>query len=447
MKSLQLRLAVGLFISLFSVFIILWYLTSSSIRYLAEESVAEHLEHDAMSILAAISVDANNNLLLDLNRVEPIYLEPFSGDYYQIITPHQVITSRSLMNQKFAIPVLEVRQTRKLYLSGPHQQPLIVMVYGYSKQKQNITIALAEDLSRTFSRIAVFQHRYGVISVALLLLLITVQATILRASFYPLRRIQKQVKALEGGEITQLDTDVPTEVAELVGQINWLLNILEQRLQRSRNALSDLAHALKTPLTVLQQLSREHVLASQPEVSQTLQNQTENMQRIMERVLRRARLAGAGPTTFKFDVHNEIPPLILVLQKIYRDKQLAIDFFAAETAFILIDREDMLELTGNLLDNACKWAKSRVSITFDINEKNHLIIEDDGPGVSDEDMAKLTQRGSRLDESVHGHGLGLSIAQLIAKQHNGDFLLCRSNKLGGFCVEVVFHKIDHHYSS
>ena len=442
MKSLQLRLGVGLFISLITVFIILWWLTSNSIRYLAEESVAEHLEHDAMSILAALSTDAANNITVDVNRIEPIYLEPFSGDYYQIISYGQIIRSRSLLNQDFAIQALSPGDKHKLYITGPKLQPLIVMVYGYNKLDHNITIAVAEDLSPTLVRIALFQYRYSLIALVLLLLLIVVQVIILRSGFHRLARISQQIRALEQGKRTELDTDVPQEVAALVQEVNWLLKVLNQRLQRSRNALGDLAHSLKTPLTVLQQLPREAGFKSQPEIFHILQTQTTNMQNMMERVLKRAHMAGSGPTVIMFDIKQEIPALIEVLQSMYRDKNLTISFVAPKTATLLIDREDMLELAGNLLDNACKWATSRVNLYFDINRVVHLIVEDDGPGVSDNDFATLTRRGTRLDEAVSGHGLGLAIAQSIAEQYGGQLILRRSNELGGFCAEAILHKAE-----
>ena len=125
----------------------------------------------------------------------------------------------------------------------------------------------------------------------------------------------------------------------------------------------------------------------------------------------------------------------------YQNKNLNISFVAQVTT-LLIDREDILELAGNLLDNACKWAKSRVNLYFDINEVIHLIVEDDGTGVSDTDLATLTQRGTRLDEAVSGHGLGLSIAQSIAEQYGGQLILRRSNELGGFRVEAILHKAE-----
>ncbi|TAK63117.1 ATP-binding protein [Methylobacter sp.] len=440
MKSLQLHLGIGLFISLIIVFITLWWLGSSSIRYLAEEAVAEHMENDGANILSAISINDGNNVTMDINRMEPVYLEPFSGDYYQVVASEQVIHSPSLVDQNLDIQTLPAGEISKLYVTGPKQQPLLVMVYGYSKMNRNITIAIAQDLTPTLARIAIFQYRYTLISLVLLLLLIAAQVIILRMGFYPLARIQMQIKALEQGEIAQLDTNVPQEVAVLVREFNGLLTVMEQRLQRSRNSLSDLAHALKTPLTILQQLSREEVLQSNPEAWDTLQAQTQNMQKTMERVLKRGRLAGGGSAALKFDIQGEISALIYALQNIYRDKNLSITFSAPETVGLFIDREDMLELVGNLLDNACKWAKSTVAVSLTTNQKIHLVIEDDGPGVSEDDLARLAQRGTRLDETVNGHGLGLSIARVIVEQHGGQLNMGRSNKLGGFFVEILFGK-------
>jgi signal transduction histidine kinase len=166
------------------------------------------------------------------------------------------------------------------------------------------------------------------------------------------------------------------------------------------------------------------------------------MQNMMERVLKQARMAGSGPTFIKFNGREDLPALIKVLQSVYRDKNLTINFVPTETSTLLIDREDILELAGNLLDNACKWAVSTINLYFYVNESAHLIVEDDGPGVSDADLASLTQRGTRLDEAVSGHGLGLSIAQSIVEQYGGQLILRRSTDLGGFYVEALLHKVE-----
>ncbi len=442
MKSLQLRLGAGLLISLVSVFIALWWMTSSSIRYLAEEYVASHLAHDAASIAEASHFDDNNHLRLAGDKIEPIYLQAFSGQYYQVISAGQVLRSPSLADQKLPIPALAGGETRRFYQTGSQQQKLIIMAYGYNRHNRMITVAVAEDLSPMLTLINAFQQRYALIALALLLVLIAVQASILHSGFHPLKRIQQQIRDLEQGLRTQLDTQVPLEVSALVAEVNWLVNVLEQRLQRSRNALGDLAHALKTPLTVLQQLAREEPIQTHAEICQTMLTQTSNMHSMMARVLKRARMAGSGPSLAKFDIAQELPALIQVLQSMYRDKNLSISFTAPVNGALSIDREDMLELTGNLLDNACKWARSKVILSFSINHKVCLRVEDDGPGVSDADISQLLRRGVRLDESVSGHGLGLSIAQLIAEQYGGHLHLSHSKTLGGFCAEAVLCKSE-----
>lgn len=439
MKSLQLRLGVGLLISLISVFFTLWWLAADAVRSLAEDAMAAHLQHDAESILAAVHTDASGSLVVDIAQIEPVYLQPDSGQYYRVTSPNQTLRSLSLGDKDFSVPILPLGASKRFHQEGPQQQPLMIMAYGYRKQDRPVTVAVAEDLSPTLRLIDTFETRFALLSGVLLLFLILVQIIILRGGFRPLVRIQQQLRSLERGERAQIDTDVPHEVAALVREVNWLLKILDQRLQRSRHALADLAHALKTPLTVLQQLPREKALALHPEISSILQTQTGNMQKLMERVLKRARLAGSGPSVVKFDVRQEIPALIQVLQSMYRHKKLKIDFVAQDAGVLTIDREDMLELTGNLLDNACKWAESRIKLSIQHNDGIRLTVEDDGPGVSEADLMKLMQRGTRLDEEVSGHGLGLAIAKWITEQYDGRLTLRRSIELGGFCAEAELH--------
>jgi len=208
-------------------------------------------------------------------------------------------------------------------------------------------------------------------------------------------------------------------------------------LQRSRHAVADLAHTLKTPLTVLQQLNREPSIQEQPELSRSMLLQITNMQRMIDRVLKRARLAGTGSTKLKFNITQELPQLIKALQRMYRDKHLSIEYYAPPSGTLPIDREDMLELVGNLLDNACKWANSTIRLTLTINYVVSVMIEDDGPGVSEKNLITLAERGTRLDEEVSGTGLGLAIARLITEQHSGHLHLRRSTNLGGLCVEAI----------
>ena len=437
MKSLQLRLSLGLCVSLMIIFFLLWRFTYHSIGHLSEQYVAMHLQHDGESLLQAINIDQQGQISLDSKRIEPVYLRPFSGQYFRIVMDYKVIRSRSLWDQDFSMPRLSPGETQQLQRIGPQQQPLVMLVSAYKIQGKAVTIAVAENLSPALDIMDRFQDRFTMIALLLLGLLLGIQILILRISFRPLKHIQTQIDSLERGEREQLDTDVPEEVSVLVSEVNRLLAVLQQRLQNSRNSLGDLAHALKTPLTVLQQLGNEEALQTQTEICKTLNSQTTQMQRLMNRVLKRSRLAGGGLATTKIELHQELRDLVYAIQRIYQDKKLNITLNVPEKVSIFFDREDMLELAGNLVDNACKWANSEVEVTVCLNSGLKLIIEDDGPGVTEVDLEKLSVRGTRLDESTPGHGLGLSIAQSIVNQNGGQLEFGYSSKLGGFRVAAL----------
>ena len=257
-----------------------------------------------------------------------------------------------------------------------------------------------------------------------------------RSGLRPLKDVRDEVRALEQGELRKLSTAVPLEIAPLVAEINRLLQMLNSRLQRSRNALGDLAHELKKPLTVLRQLEQESAIISHPETQRALESQTRIMQQIVDRQLKRARLAGEGPVSTYFDIAKDVPALIDALQSIYREKNLHIETLLPKPSTSFIDREDMLELLGNLLDNACKWAQRQGRLTINTDNDTEGLVEDDGPGVNDDALSQLSQRGKRLDESVEGHGLGLAIARDIVSHYNGTLEFGRSDLLGGFYVRI-----------
>jgi signal transduction histidine kinase len=172
-------------------------------------------------------------------------------------------------------------------------------------------------------------------------------------------------------------------------------------------------------------------------------NQAERIRQLTERELKRARMAGLGNTTQRFDPREELPVLIEVLKQAHRKNELEVKLHIADSVKVFGDREDMLELLGNLMDNACKWAKSKVICTISItanitgnSASTGIIIEDDGVGKEPDELVGLAKRGIRLDESVEGHGLGLAISKDIVKLYGGTIRFDRSEKLGGFLVEI-----------
>jgi signal transduction histidine kinase len=169
--------------------------------------------------------------------------------------------------------------------------------------------------------------------------------------------------------------------------------------------------------------------------------QVERVSLLIDRELKRARLAGSGSTSQRFDPQVDLQDLSNVLKQIYRDKLLSMEAVVARGQSPFGDREDILELLGNLLDNACKWAKSRVRCTLSGEEYFSIVVEDDGEGLADEDVSRMTMRGSRLDEDREGQGLGLAIVSDVVSLYEGELKFDRSPELHGLRVSVVLHRI------
>jgi signal transduction histidine kinase len=438
MNSLQSRLGTSLLVSLVIVFTLLWLLVSASIRYLAEDYIASRLHHDAQTLLSTLQDTDEGGVNLDLNSLDAIYTRPFSGHYFSIHVDDEVIRSRSLWDQSLAVEIIKPGALARTYSIGPQDQPLLILSSGYSKKGKHITIAVAEDLTAIEEDISDFQRKFALMALGSLLALIIVQVVILRIGLHPLVKIRSEVGLLESGERERLSERVPDEVKPLIREVNHLLQVLGTRLQRSRNSLGDLAHSLKKPLTVLTQLQDDDYVQNSTELKQTLETQINTMQRTTDHILKRARLAGEGPVSARFDISKEIPFLLETLQRIHLQKNIDVELDIADDLELKADREDMLELLGNLLDNAFKWAKCQIKLSITRQATStEISIEDDGPGIPGDVIDTLTKRGARLDERIEGHGLGLAIVLDIVELYKGRIQLDKSNGLPGLRVRVT----------
>ncbi|HSC68063.1 MAG TPA: ATP-binding protein, partial [Cellvibrio sp.] len=250
--------------------------------------------------------------------------------------------------------------------------------------------------------------------------------------------VRIQIAQLQQGQRAQLDAQVPQELQPLVQQLNHLLHHTEDTLTRSRNALGNLGHALKTPLAILFSLANRHELNDHPELRDNLRNQLQHMQQRISRELGRARLAGEALPGAYFDCAAEIPDLINTLAQIH-GRNLSISWSAPDNLRLPWDREDMLELLGNLLDNACKWAQQKVQLGIARREQQFILtIDDDGPGIAAERRAQVIARGARIDEHIQGHGLGLGIVRDIVEHCKGELAL-HDSPLGGLQVVIRLH--------
>jgi signal transduction histidine kinase len=245
------------------------------------------------------------------------------------------------------------------------------------------------------------------------------------------------VVRLEQGEISALDERVPDEVRPLVVAINKLLERQRQRLLRSREALGNLAHGIKTPLTVLQQLASEKIPAEDLETHRQLQRYGRQINEQVDKSLRRARIAGDSLGTCHFDLRTDLPLLVDTLNRLHRDKSIVFRQQTGEAGTLPVEQQDGMELLGNLLDNAWKWARSTVQLTIRQGEVWQLLVEDDGPGIDAADLQLLVQRGMRQDENIPGHGIGLSIVKSLVEELGGTLQFRVSPALGGLQVCIT----------
>jgi signal transduction histidine kinase len=390
------------------------------------------LRNDSENLLVAL-VRGPQGLQLDERRLSPVYQRPFSGHYFHIDFADVHWRSRSLWDQE--LPILEQAGLQSNLQLGPEGQQLLVLRSDYRRLGQSISISVAQDYTPVREGFRRMQQVGLGLGLAGLLLILILQRVTVRRALRPLERAREQIAQLQQGKRSQLDAQVPVELEPLVAQINHLLAHTEDSLKRSRNALGNLGHALKTPLAVLLSLASSEKLDAHPELRKILQAQLEQMQQRLNRELNRARLAGDALPGAQFDCDTELPGLLATLNMIHGE-HLELSHAVHPDLHLPWDREDVLELLGNLLDNACKWADAEVKLSIaETADGFRLEVEDDGPGIPEENRDQVFSRGARLDEQTDGHGLGLSIVRDIIEVWGGGMQL-QGSELGGLRVVI-----------
>jgi signal transduction histidine kinase len=436
-SSLRRRLQVGLAASVLVLLPLLIWGGGIALRDLVRQHALSGLTHNAEALLGAAHFDPAGRPALPDAALAPVYRQPFSGHYYALVGAGGTVQqSRSLWDHDLPIEPVPPGERRVLELPGPGQQSLLVLAAGYRKQDRALTIAVAEDLGPIEHDIARYQMLGALLVLAVVGTLLLVQRTFVRRTFRSLDALRDDARRVERGEVKGLREDVPEEVLPLVHEVNRLLALLDQRLQRSRSSVGNLAHALKTPLTLLMQQLDGEAMRDRPDARRALREQAERIRELMERELRRARLAGAGATSRLFNPARDVPALLDALRRMHDRDELSIRADPLPDVAVPLDDEDMIELLGNLLDNACKWAASQVRLHIAAAGALQIGVEDDGPGLDDDTAEAMLERGARLDESRDGHGLGLSIVKDIVTLYGGRLTLERSPELGGLSVEV-----------
>jgi signal transduction histidine kinase len=291
------------------------------------------------------------------------------------------------------------------------------------------------------SRYSLIGHVHGTLQAPLTLAL---AALCLAAGGLQVRRALQRVDDmrtgladLHTGRRRRLEGDYPAEVQPLVDDLNALLDHRDEAIRRAVGKAGDLAHGLKTPLAVLMREAESAGAAGHAELAAAVQQQVERMRRQVDHHLAHARAAASGSTPgTRSSVRASVEGLTRALQRIHADRGIAVNVESPEAHTVRVQREDLDEMLGNLLDNACKWARSRVVVGSTLlNDQLVITVDDDGPGLEPEMRAAVLQRGVRADEATPGSGFGLGIVRDLAEVYGGSIGLAES-PLGG-CRAVL----------
>ncbi len=479
MKSWSLKRRLGLqtlftVISIISLFGISAYF---ALNHAAERYFQTRLEHDTEMLLGALRFNGDSFYLAD-GVNQPIFESPYSGHYYQIEITHPVhgkaqLNSPSLANNLLGAssltdfngassdyssdsnsivsgifnsgfnstsnPMLNqfsIKDAQYAWLDFPNQQHLYVIAYHdlrtLNTSKKNalknvsINILVAEDF-------APIERAFGWALLTLLfifllasLIWVVILQNLLKRLFRPFDNVQTQLQELTAQQREQLENSPMQELQPLVKEVNHLGVRSRERLSRARLAGGNLSHALKTPLSIINNRLNLPLAAQSKLEQKECQQQLQIIQNLIDRELKRARVAGLMSRGQALDMVTLFEQLKMTMNKLHPQRD--IQLIAPAKLDFPGDREDMMELFGNLLDNACKWANRQVKIQLDIltnsdNDNKKILrvcICDDGPGVASEELPRLQHPGERLDESTSGHGLGLAIVADIVKQYDGQ---------------------------
>lgn len=361
--------------------------------------------------------------------------QPFSGAYWQITAADgRIATSRSLWDERLAVLAPPTEGVRVRDVAGPRGTVLKlaerVVVPAGSDTPLTVSAALDRaPLDAETRRLArIVASLFVVLGLGLAAALIAQ----LLAGLAPLRRARRALAQVREGKAERLGLDAPSEIAPLVSEIDALIDANRATVERARAHLGNLAHALKTPIAVLRNALDE----ASPDVA-TARAEAARLERLVQHHLARARAAATGAETARSAVplRDAADEVASALRRLFPDRTVTVS--GGEGVRARIDRQDLAELLGNLVENACKWARGRVSVTLGRGAPGEVVItvEDDGPGLTEHEAEAAIARGVRLDEAEPGTGLGLAIVADLAALHGGALSLGRS-PLGGLSARL-----------
>lgn len=339
--------------------------------------------------------------------------------------------SKSMVNTSIPFPldikVGEFSFSRKSGNNNTFTILSFVTLWVTEQGEQSYLFQVAENQKVLSKQITVFRQNLWGWLAGVSLLLLFVQAIILRWGLKPLRHVADNLLAIEQGKAERLSSEYPKEIMPLTTNLNQLLDVSQQQLTRYRDGLGNMAHSIKTPIAVLR-----GIIESTPmEQKDIASEQLDTINNIVEYQLQRAATAGRQQLAEAIPLRPIAEKIIATLDKVYKDKQVECQINITNSFKIKIDESDLFELLGNLLENAFKWCNQKVQLSATaLDGQTQLIVEDDGPGINESERERILLRGQRADQSTPGHGLGMAMVSDMLLLYEGTMQITGSS-IGG----------------
>jgi len=421
----------------------------STYRGAVERNFDSRLNVYLTDLVADLAETRTNPAAKPPSITDPLFTRPFSGWYWQITplgSPAQLLqTSESLLDQQVSLPskigiAADENLTRHAYVEGPDKHRLRVLereitIDEGEAGKTRLSFAVTGNSDEIEKIIGEFRTLLILALSVLGLGLVCATYFQVRFGLRPLRAIGRGLAAIRSGDAEHLEGDLPTEIVPLQSELNALIQSNSAIVERARTHVGNLAHALKTPLSVITNEAAGKRTVFAVKVSEQASLMRDQIAHHLNRASMAARSGVIGGQT---RVEPVVKALVRALNRIYQERKLTLRLDCPEDAVFHGERHDLEEMVGNLLDNACKWAKSDISLTVSVVKENIVItVDDDGPGLPEKERLAAIKRGRRLDETKPGSGLGLSIVAELAHLYKGRLSLEKSEKSGlRACLEL-----------
>jgi two-component system sensor histidine kinase PhoQ len=449
--SVSRRLLIAVAVPLLLFFVLTGWAIDYVFQQQNELALRERLEEQVVALVTAVDLNRDGELVI--NQLDPEHQldVPGSGQYASLRDENGKLiwNSPSLsgtgleLGSRLAVGA----QTPVRYLIARDGTTVAELSRGLQWQygdglRKNLVFTAADSTAPQVRQLQKFRQRMAEWFGGLALALLATMAWMMRRALAPVRRLEQEIAAVEIGAAQQLGGAYPRELAGVTQGLNALLESERNRIARYRDTLGNLAHSLKTPLAVIR-ASLDTLQSDGARTQETIENEVERMAQIVAHQLKRA-AAGGGATLGQAPVQvlALVADLRVAMLKVHARKDLRIDIDVPPEPGFLGDSGDILELLGNLVDNACKWCRSRVVVSAQLDTARELprrlsiVVEDDGPGIAPENRTRVIERGVRADEHVPGHGLGLAMVRETAGLYGGTFFIDDSAALGGARVEL-----------